>query len=63
MTAVTVTTDGFEVDAALSAAAFDLDPATVQERMRAGAVTSPCEAKVDADLSRFRRAMRGGPCG
>ena len=58
MTAVTVTTDGFEADAALSAAAFDLDPASLQERMRAGAVTSLCEAGVDADLGRFRRTFR-----
>jgi hypothetical protein len=54
MTAVTVTTAGFEVDASLIAAAFGLDPATLQTLMRAGEVTSVCETGVDADLGRFR---------
>lgn len=58
MTGVTVSTGGFEVDAALIAAAFGLDPATLQARMRAGEVTSLCEAGVDADLGRFRLTFR-----
>lgn len=58
MTAVTVTTDGFEVDAVVIAAAFALDPSTLQARMRAGEVTSLCEAGVDADLGKFRLTFR-----
>ncbi|MFN4156676.1 MAG: DUF6522 family protein [Paracoccaceae bacterium] len=58
MTQVTITADGFEVDAALIAAAFGLDPATLQARMRAGEVTSLCETGVDADLGKFRLTFR-----
>lgn len=58
MTAVTITAAGFEVDAALIAAAFGLDPDTLQTLMRAGHVTSVCEAGVDADLGRFRLTFR-----
>ncbi|MFN4129085.1 MAG: DUF6522 family protein [Paracoccaceae bacterium] len=58
MTIVTVTTDGFEVDASVIAAAIGIDPATLQARMRAGEVTSICEAGVDADLGRFRLTFR-----
>ncbi len=58
MTAVTVTLNGFEVDAALIADAFGLDPASLQTRMRAGEVTSVCEAGVDADFGRFRLTFR-----
>lgn len=54
MTDVTITTDGFEVDATLIARAFGLEPATLQARMRAGDVTSLCETGVDADIGRFR---------
>lgn len=58
MTAVTITTDGFEVDASVIATAFDIDLATLQARMRAGEVTSLSEAGVDADLDRFRLTFR-----
>jgi len=58
MTAVTVTLNGFKVDAALIADAFGLDPASLQTRMRAGEVTSVCEAGVDADFCRFRLTFR-----
>lgn len=58
MTTVTITTNGFEVDAAVIAMAFGIDPATLQARMRAGEVTSLCEAGVDADLGRFRLTFR-----
>ncbi|MDO9638875.1 MAG: DUF6522 family protein [Pseudotabrizicola sp.] len=58
MTAVTITTGGFEVDASLIATAFGLDPSTFQARMRKGEVTSLCEAGVDADLGRFRLTFR-----
>ena len=58
MTAVTITTNGFQVDASVIAKAFGIDPATLQARMRAGEVTSLCEAGVDADLGRFRLTFR-----
>lgn len=58
MTTVTITAAGFEVDVALIASAFSLDPATLQARMRAGEVTSLCEAGVDADLGKFRLTFR-----
>ncbi|MEZ5753133.1 MULTISPECIES: DUF6522 family protein [Paracoccaceae] len=58
MTGVTVTAQGFEVDAVTIANAFGLDPAQLQERMRAGEVTSLCEKGVDADAGRFRLTFR-----
>ncbi|MDO8884372.1 MAG: DUF6522 family protein [Pseudotabrizicola sp.] len=58
MTVVTITTNGFEVDASVIASAFGIDPSTLQARMRAGEVTSLCEAGVDADLGRFRLTFR-----
>lgn len=58
MTTVTITAAGFEVDATVIAKAFGLDPATLQTRMRAGEVTSVCEAGVDADLGRYRLTFR-----
>ncbi len=58
MTTVTITTDGFQVDASVIATAFGIDPATLQARMRAGEVTSLCEAGVDTDLGKFRLTFR-----
>ena len=58
MSGVTVTAQGFEVDAVTVAAAFGLDPAQLQEKMRAGKVTSRCEKGVDADAGRFRLTFR-----
>lgn len=55
---VTVTTDGFEVDAAIIAAAFGLDPADLQDRMRAGDVVSLCERGEGTDAGRFRLTFR-----
>lgn len=40
MSGVTVTAQGFEVDAATIAAAFGLDPGHLQEKMRAHEVTA-----------------------
>lgn len=58
MTVVNFISNGFEVDAAVIATAFGLDPATLQARMRAGEVTSLCEAGVDTDLGKFRLTFR-----
>lgn len=55
---ITVTAEGFEVDAAMIAAAFGLDPVGLQERMRAGDVVSLCERGEGADAGRFRLTFR-----
>ncbi|MGV8953715.1 MAG: DUF6522 family protein [Cypionkella sp.] len=54
MSEVTVTAQGFEVDAGLIAKAFGLDTANLKEKMRAGTVTSRCEKGVGDDAGRFR---------
>lgn len=56
--AVTITTQGFEVDAAVIATAFGLDPTTLQSKMRAGEVSSLCEKGEGADAGRFRLTFR-----
>jgi hypothetical protein len=58
MSAVTVTEGRFEVEAALLAEAFGLDPATVRERMTAGEITSRFETGSGADEGRFRLSFR-----
>lgn len=55
---VTVTAQGFEVDAGVVAAAFGLDPHSLQEKMRAGEVTSLCEKGEGVDSGRFRLIFR-----
>ncbi|WP_415182197.1 DUF6522 family protein [Phaeovulum sp.] len=54
MSDVSITAEGFEVDAAVLAAAFDLDPEAVRIRMREGKITSRCETGVEEDAGRFR---------
>ena len=54
MTEVSITTEGFVVDAEALGTAFELDPATVPERLRAGEITSRCETGVDEDAGRWR---------
>jgi hypothetical protein len=54
MTQVDVNQDGFVVDAAVIAEAFNLNPADVQSLMRNGKITSLCEAGIDEDLGRSR---------
>lgn len=51
---VTLSDTGFEVEAALIASAFGLDPASVPDLMRAGAITSRCETGVGEDEGRWR---------
>ena len=58
MSGVTITAEGFEVDANLVAKAFGLEQSTLQDLMRAGEVTSICETGVDADAGRFRLTFR-----
>ncbi|GGE28927.1 hypothetical protein SAMN05421774_12122 [Gemmobacter megaterium] len=58
MIEVSVTAQRFQVDAVTVAAAFGLDPAHLQDKMRPGEVTSLCEKGVDADEGRFRLTFR-----
>lgn len=58
MTGVSVTAEGFTVDAEILATAFRLDQDTVQQKMRAGAITSLCEAGIDDDAGHFRVTFR-----
>lgn len=46
------------MDAALLATAFEIDQDTVRAKMRAGEITSLCEAGVDEDAGRFRLTFR-----
>lgn len=54
MTGVSITAQGFVVDAEVVGTAFGLDPATVPERMRLREITSRCETGVDEDAGRWR---------
>ena len=54
MNGVSVTTDGFVVDAGTIGAALEIPPADVQTRIRGGEITSRCEAGVDEDAGRWR---------
>lgn len=50
----------FSVDAALLAEAFAITQAQVQQEMRAGSITSRCEAGVDEDAGRWRLTFHRG---
>lgn len=50
----------FSVDAALLAEAFAITQAQVQLDMRAGTITSRCEAGVDEDAGRWRLTFHRG---
>ena len=54
MTGVSITAEGFVVDAEILGAAFKLDPATVPKRLRSGEITSRCETGMDEDAGRWR---------
>ncbi len=57
MAEVTVTKDGFVVDAELVGAALGVEPASVPARMRSGEITSRCETGVAEDAGRFRLTL------
>ena len=59
MSTVTVTKDGFVVDADLVASALRVDAASVPARMRTGDITSRCETGIDEDAGRFRLTLFG----
>ncbi|UXX83097.1 DUF6522 family protein [Roseovarius pelagicus] len=54
MSKVSVTADGFVVDAELLGAAFSVPPETIPTEMRDGNITSRCEIGVDADAGTSR---------
>jgi len=54
MNEVTISAEGFTVEAGLLGAAFRLDPAIISERLRSGEITSQCETGVDEDAGRWR---------
>jgi hypothetical protein len=54
MTAVERRAADFVIDAALLADAFGLSQEEIKARMRAGSITSRCEAGVDEDAGRWR---------
>lgn len=58
MSGVTVSAQGFEVDAEIIGRAFGLDAADLREKMRSGEVTSLCEKGTEADEGRFRLTFR-----
>lgn len=60
MADVSITSEGFVVDARLIGAAFDLEAATVPERLRAGEITSRSETGVDEDAGRWRLTFYHG---
>jgi Family of unknown function (DUF6522) len=57
MAEVKVMADGFVIDAGLVGAAFGIDAASVQSRMRTGEITSRCETGIDEDAGRFRLTL------
>lgn len=59
-TGVTITAEGFLVDAEVLGAAFGLAPATVPERLRTAEITSRCETGVDEDAGRWRLTFYHG---
>lgn len=56
--AVTITALGFKIDAGVVAAAFQLNSAALQDRMRAGEVAALCEKGIGSDAGRFRLTFR-----
>ena len=54
MSNVSISTDGFVVDAEIVGAAFGLPPAHVPDKLRLGEITSRCETGVDDDAGRWR---------
>ena len=54
MNEVTISAGGFTVDAHVLGAAFQLEPASISERLRTGEITSQCETGIDEDAGRWR---------
>lgn len=60
MNEVTISAEGFTVDAGILAAAFRLDPAGIPERLRTGEITSQCETGIAEDAGRWRLTFYHG---
>lgn len=60
MSKVTISTDGFVVDAEIVGTAFNLPPANVPAKLRAREITSRCETGVDDDAGRWRLTFYSG---
>lgn len=60
MTSVERRAEDFVIDAALLTDAFGLSQEEIKARMRAGIITSRCEAGVDADAGRWRLTFHHG---
>jgi hypothetical protein len=60
MTAVERRAEDFVIDAALLADAFNLSQEEIRARMRAGLITSRCEAGTDDDAGRWRLTFHHG---
>lgn len=60
MTSVERKAGDFVIDAALLAEAFGLSQEEIKARMRAGIITSLCEAGVDDDAGRWRLTFHHG---
>jgi hypothetical protein len=60
MTNVEREAGGFVIDAALLADAFGLSQDQIKARMRAGSITSRCEAGTDDDAERWRLTFHYG---
>ena len=54
MNDVSITTNGFVVDADVLSTAFSVAPADVPAKLRRGEITSRCEAGIDRDAGRWR---------
>ena len=60
MTQISFTSDGFVVDAAVVGAAFGFPASEIPGRLRAGEITSRCEAGQDEDAGRWRLTFFSG---
>ncbi|SFE48913.1 DUF6522 family protein [Roseivivax sediminis] len=60
MSEISMTAEGFVVDAGLVGAAFDVPAAEVPEKLRTGAITSRCETGMDEDAGRWRLTFYSG---
>lgn len=54
MTMIEFEQDDISVDVAIVAMGLGIEPSLVQERMRAGTITSLCERGIDEDEGRWR---------
>jgi hypothetical protein len=46
--------ENLQINAAIIAESFGIEPSTIQARMREGKITSTCERGINADAGRYR---------